>query len=988
MEINLPFRLKEIYNYRNLKTETNRNNLIRNKRAINKNLKKKNQIENKIYETKNSPIKNSINKISFSVLNDNFNSPKMKSLSIDNSEKNIHHYKRNDKKSMFEDEYFIEKLKKRYIQYSVNRNLYKQTKQLIQIVGSDYFLTKIKNQNNNNNKIEIEKSPMSPLSPISTAINLPKVILKNMPNIVEKYNFVNINNCFENFEPNINKEELMEFIKKQKRSFNTNLPINLFINKNKNIIKKERAEKNASFNENKTTSLNKYIRIQPMAINGNGTLYEYNISFEKNTKKIQNRNNETSIDNKDIPNQKKNVFLPNLMKQEQQQQQNHSKEKPNIIYRKTFNFHSNCNKTINNTENTVKEIVTNKNLGNYIRYKINNNISKLHTISSNNNVMKSQSQFSSPKNNNDKSFKNNNMNEMNNKIKRYMYDIPPPNYYSKEFYYYNIYPNNCGWLIKKCFGHRLKWKECHSNNTNLYDFKWKDVGAMKDFIHLSSEKKQMINHYEYHSCLSNKYNMFYNFAKYCEINGIDVFKYVPFTIGFDYLNFDELNTYQGNFKEIFNNINNYVFENDSINNQMYDRKKIPYKHLFPLSDSKMGNKFYCEIPKSHYMGKNLWIVKAPNLNRGRCIKIFDNYNEILKFLNEMRKGNVNQYDNIKEKGCNEEKIKKIMEIKEITYEKGKEKEKEKEKESHNIKPNKNEKNIENEKEIKEKKNNNEDKKVKEEKDGKNDNNNKDNEKGKIKEKGDYQSDIIIIQKYIEKPFLYNGRKCDIRIWVLITHKMDVYIFKEGHLKASSVNYSVDNNNSFIHLTNYSLQKYNENFSKYEIGNEISFNIFQQYLDTLGEKSFNFRELIIPKFKKIIELTTKSSKNLINKKNKNYCFELFGYDFMMDEDKNVYLIEINTNPGLEISSDIIEILVPRMIDDTLRLTVDELFETEFSKDWIGEDGNYKSNFHVEGYDDKENMWEFICNINKANDKVEDHYGYGYQKSCNRKKTKKK
>ena len=297
--------------------------------------------------------------------------------------------------------------------------------------------------------------------------------------------------------------------------------------------------------------------------------------------------------------------------------------------------------------------------------------------------------------------------------------------------------------------------------------------------------------------------------------------------------------------------------------------------------------------------------------------------------------------------------------------------------------------MENEKEIKEEKNN-EDKKMKGDKDVTYANKVKDNnEKGKSKEKkekGDYQSDIIIIQKYIEKPFLYNGRKCDIRIWVLITYKMDVYIFKEGHLKASSVNYSVDNNNSFIHLTNYSLQKYNKNFSKYETGNEISFNIFQQYLNTLGEKSFNFRELIIPKFKKIIELTTKSSKNLINKKEKNYCFELFGYDFMMDEDKNVYLIEINTNPGLEISSEIIEILVPRMIDDTLRITVDELFETEYSKEWTNEDGCYKSNFHVDGYDDKENMWEYVCNINKSNDN-EEHYGYGYQKTCHRKRPKK-
>ena len=103
-----------------------------------------------------------------------------------------------------------------------------------------------------------------------------------------------------------------------------------------------------------------------------------------------------------------------------------------------------------------------------------------------------------------------------------------------------------------------------------------------------------------------------------------------------------------------------------------------------------------------------------------------------------------------------------------------------------------------------------------------------------------------------------------------------------------------------------MQKYNKNFSKYETGNEISFDIFQQYLNSLGDKTFNFREMMIPKFKKIIELTTKSSRNLLNLRKSNFCFEIFGYDFMMDEEKNVYLIEINTNPGLEISSEIIKI----------------------------------------------------------------------------------
>ena len=51
------------------------------------------------------------------------------------------------------------------------------------------------------------------------------------------------------------------------------------------------------------------------------------------------------------------------------------------------------------------------------------------------------------------------------------------------------------------------------------------------------------------------------------------------------------------------------------------------------------------------------------------------------------------------------------------------------------------------------------------------------------------------------------------------------------------------------------------------------------------------------------------------------FELFGYDFMIDEDFNVWLIEVNTNPCLEESSGILKMLLPRMLNDAFKLTVD-------------------------------------------------------------------
>ena len=54
------------------------------------------------------------------------------------------------------------------------------------------------------------------------------------------------------------------------------------------------------------------------------------------------------------------------------------------------------------------------------------------------------------------------------------------------------------------------------------------------------------------------------------------------------------------------------------------------------------------------------------------------------------------------------------------------------------------------------------------------------------------------------------------------------------------------------------------------------------------------------------------------------FELFGFDFMIDEDFNVWLIEVNTNPALGETAKYLEELIPRMIDDLMKLTVDKIF----------------------------------------------------------------
>ena len=67
----------------------------------------------------------------------------------------------------------------------------------------------------------------------------------------------------------------------------------------------------------------------------------------------------------------------------------------------------------------------------------------------------------------------------------------------------------------------------------------------------------------------------------------------------------------------------------------------------------------------------------------------------------------------------------------------------------------------------------------------------------------------------------------------------------------------------------------------------------------------------------------SVRKKLNKNQRKNCFEIFGYDFMIDEDLKVWLIEVNTNPCLELSSPILQELLPRMLDDAFKLTIDKI-----------------------------------------------------------------
>ena len=179
----------------------------------------------------------------------------------------------------------------------------------------------------------------------------------------------------------------------------------------------------------------------------------------------------------------------------------------------------------------------------------------------------------------------------------------------------------------------------------------------------------------------------------------------------------------------------------------------------------------------------------------------------------------------------------------------------------------------------------------------------------------------IIQKYIENPLVINGRKFDIRQWVLVTdlNPLTIYLFDTPYIRFGAENYDIDDfKNVFSQLTGNSIAKHSEKFNTGEIEGDMWENEqFREYLKKVYGK--DCWPEIQEKIKKVVILSLESAKHkLYNRKNN---FENFGFDIMLDDKLNVYLIEINASPDWSYSTKVTEKLVKIASEDIMKVVLD-------------------------------------------------------------------
>lgn len=117
----------------------------------------------------------------------------------------------------------------------------------------------------------------------------------------------------------------------------------------------------------------------------------------------------------------------------------------------------------------------------------------------------------------------------------------------------------------------------------------------------------------------------------------------------------------------------------------------------------------------------------------------------------------------------------------------------------------------------------------------------------------------------------------------------------------------------------------ENYAQFEAGNQVTYAAFEEYLDTLPFPDLDRGHISQRMVDLMIDCHLSAAHNLDPKKRPGCKLEVVGFDFLIDEDFRVWLIEVNTCPfiGPVLVSEQPNFMLD-LIDDTFKLTIDKYF----------------------------------------------------------------
>ncbi|XP_062587212.1 tubulin polyglutamylase TTLL5-like isoform X4 [Saccostrea cucullata] len=191
---------------------------------------------------------------------------------------------------------------------------------------------------------------------------------------------------------------------------------------------------------------------------------------------------------------------------------------------------------------------------------------------------------------------------------------------------------------------------------------------------------------------------------------------------------------------------------------------------------------------------------------------------------------------------------------------------------------------------------------------------------------------LIVSKYVSNPLLIDSFKFDIRLYVCVTSydPLCIYLFEEGLTRFATVKYEKSNRhirNQCMHLTNYSVNKKSDDYVKNDdpdvedYGNKWSLGAFLRYLRSRGKDTAALMmriEDVIIKTIVSVEVPVATACKMFMPFRGN-CFELYGFDILVDDNLKPWVLEVNLSPSLACDSPLDMKIKTNMMCDVFSLT---------------------------------------------------------------------
>ncbi|XP_071450337.1 tubulin polyglutamylase TTLL6 [Hetaerina americana] len=189
---------------------------------------------------------------------------------------------------------------------------------------------------------------------------------------------------------------------------------------------------------------------------------------------------------------------------------------------------------------------------------------------------------------------------------------------------------------------------------------------------------------------------------------------------------------------------------------------------------------------------------------------------------------------------------------------------------------------------------------------------------------------MICQRYITKPFLIDGFKFDLRVYTLVTScvPLRVYVYNEGLARFATKKYSRPSNcnltNVYMHLTNYALNKFSRAYiADGEFGSKRKISSLNTWLSDRGfdvTSIWNKIDDVIIKTLLSAHQTLKHNYSVCfsSRKLHQACFELLGFDIILDHKLQPFLLEVNHSPSFGTKSEVDKEVKTNLILDTFQI----------------------------------------------------------------------